>query len=82
MRKASYTEEQLIEAVKASGSWRQVLSKLGLVEAGGIEKGRRDVKGESLIWKLMDKFRVFLLGHHYPCRRYGCFQKGCRTHWW
>jgi hypothetical protein len=33
--KARYTQAQLIEAVQTSTSIRQVLSKLGLVEAGG-----------------------------------------------
>ena len=33
--KPKYTEEQFIEAVKTSSSVRQVLSKLGLKEAGG-----------------------------------------------
>lgn len=35
MGKRKYTDEQLIEAVKNSMSIRQVLSKIGLVEAGG-----------------------------------------------
>lgn len=30
-----------------------------------------------MIWKLIDKFRVFLLGHHYPCKRLGCMEKRC-----
>ena len=34
-RKRSWTSEQLKEAVVSSGSYRQVLSKLGLREAGG-----------------------------------------------
>jgi hypothetical protein len=34
-RKRTWTAEQLVEAVKNSGSVRQVLSKLGLREAGG-----------------------------------------------
>ena len=34
-RKRTWTEEQLREAVKKSGSVRQVLAKLGLREAGG-----------------------------------------------
>jgi hypothetical protein len=33
--KRRYTDEQLIEAVQSSTSIRQVLAKLGLVEAGG-----------------------------------------------
>jgi Zn finger protein HypA/HybF involved in hydrogenase expression len=33
--KRKYTDEQFIEAVKSSFSYRQVLSKLGLKEAGG-----------------------------------------------
>lgn len=35
MRKRSWTEEQLKKAVKNSFSYRQVLSKIGLQEAGG-----------------------------------------------
>lgn len=35
MRKRSWTTENLIEAVKHSKSIRQVLNKLGLVQAGG-----------------------------------------------
>lgn len=35
MRKRKWTNEQLINAVKSSTSYRQVLSKIGLVEAGG-----------------------------------------------
>lgn len=35
MRKRKYTYEQLVEAVKTSTSYRQVMSKLGLIEAGG-----------------------------------------------
>lgn len=35
MRKKSWSEQQLIEAVKTSFSLRQVIAKLGLVEAGG-----------------------------------------------
>ena len=38
MSKRKYTEEQLIEAVKQSRSVRQVLSRLGLREAGGNYK--------------------------------------------
>lgn len=34
-RARTWTDAQLIEAVKTSGSIRQVLQKLGLVEAGG-----------------------------------------------
>lgn len=33
--KTKYTEPQLIEATKSSTSYRQVLTKLGLAEAGG-----------------------------------------------
>ncbi len=35
MKKRSWSENQLIEAVKSSTSIRQVLFKLGLIEAGG-----------------------------------------------
>ena len=35
MRKRTYTDEQLIDAVQTSTSIRQVLGRLGLVEAGG-----------------------------------------------
>ncbi len=35
MKKRSWTEKDLKIAVKSSGSYRQVLRKLGLVEAGG-----------------------------------------------
>lgn len=35
MKKRRWTKEQLIEAVSKSTSYRQVLNKLGLVEAGG-----------------------------------------------
>jgi hypothetical protein len=34
-RKRKYTDEQFVEAVKNSISYREILSKLGLVEAGG-----------------------------------------------
>ena len=34
-RKRSWTEIQLVEAVKGSSSFRQVLIKIGLIEAGG-----------------------------------------------
>src|SRR3989338_2545879 len=34
-RKRSWTEIQLVEAVKGSFSFRQVLIKIGLIEAGG-----------------------------------------------
>ena len=35
MHRRSWTAEQLMESVKTSGSFRQVLKKLGLREAGG-----------------------------------------------
>lgn len=35
MKKRSWSKDQLIESVSTSTSFRQVLSKLGLVEAGG-----------------------------------------------
>lgn len=35
MKKRSWTEQQLKKAVKTSKSYRQVIKKLGLVEAGG-----------------------------------------------
>lgn len=35
MKRRKYTYEQLVDAVKTSTSYRQVMSKLGLVEAGG-----------------------------------------------
>ncbi len=34
-RPKTWTEEQLIEAVKTSTAYRQVLSKLGIIEGGG-----------------------------------------------
>ncbi|MEK7500562.1 MAG: HNH endonuclease signature motif containing protein [Patescibacteria group bacterium] len=44
-RKRSWTENQLREAAKSSFSYRQVLSKLGLVEAGGnYEQVKRYLK--------------------------------------
>lgn len=45
-RQQSYTDEEFIEAVKTSLSIRQVLSKLGLVEAGG---NYRQVKRKAKI---------------------------------
>lgn len=39
---SKYTEEQFIEAVKTSTSVRQVLSKIGVKEAGGNYKVARD----------------------------------------
>src|SRR3989344_8451350 len=48
-RKKSWTEEQLVEAVKTSFSLRQVLSKLKLVEAGGnYEQVKRYIKELNL----------------------------------
>lgn len=38
MRKKTYTEEQLILAVKTSKSYAQVIKKLGLKQAGGTQK--------------------------------------------
>jgi hypothetical protein len=35
VKKRKYTDQQLVEAVHCSSSLRQVLTKLGLVEAGG-----------------------------------------------
>lgn len=48
-RRKSWTEEQLVEAVKTSFSLRQVLSKLKLVEAGGnYEQVKRYIKELNL----------------------------------
>ena len=48
IRKRSWTEKQLLEATKSSFSYRQVLGKLGLREAGGnyaqIKKYLREFK--------------------------------------
>lgn len=43
MSNKKYTEEQFIEAVKTSTSFRQVLLKLNLKEAGGNYKTVKDL---------------------------------------
>src|SRR3989338_11474879 len=49
MRKRSWSKEKLIEAVKTSLSFRQVLSKIGLREAGGnYEQLKRYIKEYNL----------------------------------
>lgn len=52
MRKRSWTEEQLEKAVKNSFSYRQVLSKIGLQEAGGnYEQIKKYIKEYKLEMK-------------------------------
>ena len=49
MRKRSWTIEQLKEAVASSTSYRQVIAKLGLVEAGGnYDQAKKYIKEENL----------------------------------
>ena len=49
MRKRSWTIEDLIEAVRASKSIRQVLDKLGLVQAGGnYDQIKKYIKANNL----------------------------------
>ena len=45
MSKRKYTEEQLMSALKDCRSIRQILSKLGLKEAGGNYKTIKNFKG-------------------------------------
>src|SRR3989344_3586321 len=46
MRKRSWSEVQLIEAARTSASLRQVIAKLGLIEAGGnYDQVRKYIKG-------------------------------------
>jgi hypothetical protein len=37
-------------------------------------------RGLLTVWRIIEKLRVFLLGHHYPCRRVACYR--CQIREW
>jgi hypothetical protein len=66
MRKRSWTDQQLIEAVAESFSWGAVIRKLGLCEAGGTYTFIQKVATQLGIDSLHFKGKVWNKGKKFP----------------